>query len=181
MNLLHRIVVVVCGPGGQAFRAEYLRTIGHGPPQIGIRQHARLQIGNGHQRRSFLAVGCCARRIGEVARQKTLARWHVRINPASALCQPLLEPFVVSKHEHLVLLQGTPDRSTELVPFEWALSVLEEVFGIESAVTVILEDVAMPLVWPGGGHNADLPCSPLTIPSAIGASEYAVLPNRLRG
>ena len=120
MNLLHRTVVVVCGPSGQAFRTGYLPGIGHRPPQVGIRQHARLQIGDrdqgsarGEGRAGRAGAGC-----GEVARQKTLAGWRIRINPSSALRQPLREPFIVSEHEHLVLLQRTSDGSPELMPFE---------------------------------------------------------------
>src|SRR2546427_4688311 len=181
MNLLHRTVVVVCGPGGQAFRTGYLRTIGHRPPQVGIRQHARLQIGNGNQG-SAGSEGCAGRTSAgssEITRQKTLSRWGIRINPASALGQPLREPFVVSEHEHLVLLQGTSDGSTELVPLEWALFVLEEVLGIQGAVTVILEEVAMPLVRSGRGHNADLPSGPLPILGAIRVFENVVFPHSL--
>src|SRR5437773_12484854 len=181
MNLLHRTVVVVCGPGRQAFRTGYLTTIGHRPPQVGIRQHARLQIRNGHQpsARGEGRAGRAGARCGEVARQKTLAGRPIRINPTSALRQPLLESFVVSEHEHLVLLDGTSDGSPELVPFEWTLFVLEVVLRIEGAVTVIFEEVAMPLVRSGRGYNADLPSGPFSILGAIGVFEDVIFPHGL--
>src|SRR5207249_6619838 len=122
------------------------------PPQVGKRQHARLQIRNGHQP-SARGEGCADRRAGarcgEIARQKALARWRIRINSASALRQPLREPFVVPENEQLVLHQRTSRRSSELVPFKRTLLLLEEVPCIQGAVTVILEDIAMPLVRSG--------------------------------
>src|SRR5262245_54216130 len=121
MNLLHRTVVVVRGPGGQAVRTEYLHIIGNRPPKVGKGQHALLQIGNGDQRTAVRTVGCGIRRVGEIARQKTLAGWRIRIDPPSALRQPLREPFVVSEDEHLILLYRTSNGSPELVPFERTL------------------------------------------------------------
>src|SRR5207245_8033468 len=115
-------------------------------------------------------------RSRKIARQKTLPRWHIRINRAIALPQPLLEPFVVSKHEQLVLHQRTSDGSSELMPFERTLFGLEEVPGIQSAVTVIFEDIAMPVVRSGGGHNIDLPSGPFPILGAIGVLEDVVFP-----
>src|SRR5213593_4915372 len=137
MTLLHTTVVIVGRSGGQAV-CEYLRTIGHRPEIVGKRQHARPQIGNGNVRCAVRAVGCDISGIREVARQKTLARWYIRIHRAIALPQPLLEAFVVSKHEQLVFHQRTSDGSSELMPFERTLLGLEEVSGIQSAVTVIL-------------------------------------------
>src|SRR5207244_9433597 len=96
------------------------------------------------------------------------------INGASALRQPLLEPFVVSEHEQLVFLQGTSDGSSELMPFERTLDVLEVILGVQSAITHVLEEVAMPLVRSGRGHNADLSSSPFPILRAIGVLEDVV-------
>src|SRR5262245_27147636 len=93
--------------------------------------------------------------------------------------QPLREAFVVSEYEQRVLQQGTPESSPELVPFKLTLLVLEVVLGIQSAVAVILEEVSMPLIRPGRGHNADLPSSPLAILGAIGVFEYVVFPHGL--
>ena len=65
------------------------------------------------------------------------------------------------------------------MPFEWTLFVLEVVLRIEGAVTVIFEEVAMPLVRSGRGHNADLPSGPFPILSAIGVFEDIVFPHGL--
>src|SRR2546425_6762438 len=91
-------------------------------------------------------AGRASARCGEIARQQALAGLHIRITRARALRQPLLEAFVVSEREQLVLLQRTPDSSSELMPFERALGVLEVVLGIQSAVAHVLEDVAVPVV-----------------------------------
>src|SRR5439155_6635952 len=91
----------------------------------------------------------------------------------------LPEPFVVSEHEHLVLLQGTSDGSPVLVPFEWILFLREEVLRIQGAVTVILEEVAMPLVRSRRGHNADLSSGPFPILGAIRMFEDVVFPHGL--
>src|SRR3989441_6153386 len=124
-------------------------------------------------------AGRASARCGEVARQQALAGLHVRITRARALRQPLLEAFVVSEHEQLVLLQGTSDGPSELMPFERALGGLEVVLGIQSAVPVILEDVPMPVVRSGRGHNADLPSGPFPILGPIGVLENVVFPYRL--
>src|SRR5206468_5589461 len=79
----------------------------------------------------------------------------------------------------LVLLQGTSDGPSELMPFERTLGVLEVVLGIQSAVAQVLEDVAMPFVRSGRGHNADLPSGPFPILGPIGVLEDVVFPHRL--
>src|SRR5262249_11138202 len=93
--------------------------------------------------------------------------------------QPLLEPFVISKNEQLVLHHRTSDGPSELMPFEWTLFGLEEVPRIQSAVTVILEEAAMPIVRSRGGHNVDLPSGPFSILRAIGVLEAVVFPHGL--
>src|SRR5437667_10354365 len=65
------------------------------------------------------------------------------------------------------------------MPFKRTLLGLEEVSGIQSAVTVILEDVAMPVVRSRRGHNAHLPSGPFPILGAIGVLEDVVFPHRL--
>src|SRR5438034_8118582 len=65
------------------------------------------------------------------------------------------------------------------MPFERPLGILEEVLGIQSAVAVILEDAAMPLVRSGRGHNADLPSGSFPILSAIRVLKDVVFPHRL--
>src|SRR5205809_8109048 len=65
------------------------------------------------------------------------------------------------------------------MPFKRTLLGLEEVSGIQSAVTVVLEDVAMPVVRSRRGHNADLPSGPFPILGAIGVLENVVFPHRL--
>src|SRR5437660_1304937 len=79
----------------------------------------------------------------------------------------------------LVFLQGTSDGPSELMPFERTLGVLEVVLGIQGAVTVIFEEVAMPLVRSGGGHNGDLPSCPFPILGTIGMLEDVVFPHGL--
>src|SRR5881396_584489 len=65
------------------------------------------------------------------------------------------------------------------MPFERTLGVLEVVLGIQSAVAHVLEEVAMPVVRSGRGHNADLSSGPFPILGAIGVLEDVVFPHRL--
>src|SRR5438552_5249905 len=65
------------------------------------------------------------------------------------------------------------------MPFERTLGVLEVVLGIQSAVAHVLEEVAMPLVRSGRGHNADLPSGPFPILCAVGVLEDVVFPHGL--
>src|SRR5881296_3590941 len=65
------------------------------------------------------------------------------------------------------------------MPLERTLGVLEVVLGIQSAVAVILEEAAMPLVRSRRGHNANLPSGPFPILSAVGVLEDVVFPHRL--
>src|ERR1051326_1203755 len=178
MNLLNRAVGVVSSAGGQTVDRVYLHPIGYRPKIVYVRQHALLQIWNLHERSAVRASARRSRKR-EVARQKTLTRLRIGHNRAVALRQPLLESFVVSEDEHLVLLDRASYRSAELIPFEWALGRFEETLGIQSAVAQILEDIAMPLVRSGRGHNADLPPSPFSILRAIRVLEDVVLPNGL--
>src|SRR2546426_10459309 len=65
------------------------------------------------------------------------------------------------------------------MPFERTLGVLEVVLGVQSAVAHVLEEVAMPVVRSGRGHNADLSSGPFPILGAIGVLEDVVFPHGL--
>src|SRR6059036_360983 len=65
------------------------------------------------------------------------------------------------------------------MPFERTLGVLEVVLGIQSAVAHVLEEIAMPLVGSGRGHNADLSSGPFPILGAIRVLEDVVFPHGL--
>ena len=61
---------------------------------------------------------------------------------------------------------------------EAVVNLTLEVGGVAEQVTVT-EEVAMPLVRPRGGHNADLSSSPFPILGAIGVLEDVVFPHGL--
>src|SRR5438093_1806816 len=65
------------------------------------------------------------------------------------------------------------------MPLERTLGVLEVILGVQSAVAVILEEAAMPLVRSRRGHNADLPAGPFPILRAIRVLEDVVFPHGL--
>src|SRR5438876_799977 len=155
---------ITLGPGKkQQARRDRPPNFVAGGDRAGIRTNPRQARGI-DECGAVRAVGACrSTRIGEVARQKTLAGLHIRNNRAIALPQPLLEPFVISEHEQLVLLQWTSDGSSELMPFERNLFGREEVPGIQNVIPVILEEAAMPVVRSRRGHDTDLPSRPFPI------------------
>src|SRR5712691_1504085 len=119
-----------------------------------------------------------AGRIGKVARQYTLARQLIWVNPAAALRQSLPEPFVVPEQEQLVLLERASQRSPKLIALKRSLVYIKDVPRVQGAVAQKLEDVSMQLVGSGGGHNADLGTGPFPIFGAIGVGDGVVFPHR---
>ena len=86
-------------------------------------QHGWIQVGNLNQ---------SATRPG---RQQTAPRVLIRNNGQAAESQPLPEPFVVAKQEHLVPLDRASERSSKLVPSKGRDVVLiEEVLGIQYVI-----------------------------------------------
>src|SRR2546426_10218929 len=91
---------------------EDFGTIRDRPEIVGIRQHAPLEIGN----RNVHARG---------VRKKTQAGLRVGHDRDTGHSPPFPESFVVAEEECLVLLQRTSQSSSELIPFELTLGVLE--------------------------------------------------------
>ena len=125
---------------------QQLRPIRRRPEVIGVRQHARLEIGNGNVCTAVRA-GIC-RGIGNVARHQALTGQRIRHERDAAYRQPFPKSFIVSEQECFVLLERTAQRSSKLIPLErrGANGVIEEVPGIQSAIAKILERISVPLV-----------------------------------
>src|SRR5262249_12157476 len=163
-NRLWSIAEVARGSSGLSID-QGLDTVGGGPEGGDEWQHARLQIGNR-----------TAARPGSNRRQ-ALARAVIRHNRELAQCQALLISFVVPKQKQLVLLDGASQGSPKLIPLERTLDIIEEVPGIQGAVAQKLERASVPLVRPGGRHNADLPAGAFSVLGAIGVRQNVVFPH----
>src|SRR5204862_7730493 len=100
--------------------------------------------------------------------------------------ETLLESFVISEDEHLVLDNRTAERSAKLIPLEWrgiglsvavSISVVEEVPGIECAVAEVLKGRTMPLIRSRSCHHRDLAAGAFAILGAVGFSQHVVFTN----
>src|SRR5207237_5475913 len=100
--------------GWPALRVEDF-LVGRRPEVLQVRQHAWLQIGNCNELVGIGAAGCGR---GHVARQLALARVLIRHSRGRRIRPSLLEAFIVSEQERLVLYDRPANRSTELIAFE---------------------------------------------------------------
>src|SRR5262245_5856404 len=93
----------------------------------------------------------------------------------------MAKPFKGPEQEHLVLLDRTSQRSSELIASvrRSANSVIEEVAGIQGSVTEKLKRAPVKLVGSRGSHNGDLSSGPFSILSPIGVRENVEFPHAL--